>query len=44
VVVAFAWRAHLPTGERDAVLDPSGETDRTAATGANGALDEVRMG
>ncbi|WP_435736003.1 MFS transporter [Cellulosimicrobium sp. PMB13] len=44
VVVAFAWRAHLPTGERRAMLEPSVATDRTAATGANGALDEVRMG
>lgn len=44
VIVAFAWRAHLPTGERDAVLESGGETDRTAATGANGALDEARMG
>lgn len=44
VVVAGAWRAHLPTGERNAVLDSGGETDRTAATGTNGALDEARMG
>ncbi|WP_253181935.1 MFS transporter [Cellulosimicrobium cellulans] len=44
VIVAFAWRVHLPTGERDIALEPGGETDRTAATGANGALDEARMG
>ncbi|WP_255371807.1 hypothetical protein [Cellulosimicrobium sp. CUA-896] len=44
VIVVSAWRAHLPTGERDDVMESGGETDRTARTGANGALDEVRMG
>ncbi|MGX1575955.1 MFS transporter [Cellulosimicrobium funkei] len=43
VIVASAWRAHLPTGERDAAAT-SGETDRTAPTGANGALEASRMG
>lgn len=44
VIVACAWRAHLPAGERGPVLESGGETDRTAATGANRALDEARMG
>ncbi|MCB7137444.1 MFS transporter [Cellulosimicrobium marinum] len=44
VVVACAWRAHLPTGETDVAVDAAEETDRTAPTGANGALDEARMG
>lgn len=43
VIVATAWRAHLPTGEPDAAAT-SGETDRTAPTGANGALEASRMG
>lgn len=43
VVVAFAWRAHLPTGERGAVAETAGETDRTAPTGANGALEASRV-
>lgn len=44
VIVASAWRAHLPTGERGVVRKPSGETDGTAPTGANGALEPTRMG
>ncbi|MFE6236136.1 MFS transporter [Cellulosimicrobium sp. NPDC057862] len=43
-IVASAWRAHLPTGERDVVAGAADETDRTAATGANGALEPSRMG
>ncbi|MGN6240689.1 MAG: MFS transporter [Cellulosimicrobium cellulans] len=43
-VVATAWRAHLPTGERGAVAGGADETDRTAPTGANGALTASRMG
>ena len=36
VIVASAWRAHLPTGEGDAA-EGRDETRGTAATGANGA-------
>ena len=43
-IVASAWRAHLPTGERDDTSGAADETDRTAPTGANGALAASRMG
>ena len=43
-IVASAWRAHLPTGERDAAAGAVDETDGTAPTGANGALAASRMG
>lgn len=43
-IVASAWRAHLPTGERDVTPGAADETDRTAPTGANGALAASRMG
>ncbi len=43
-IVASAWRAHLPTGERDDTSGADDETDRTAPTGANGALAASRMG
>ncbi|WP_318657764.1 MFS transporter [Cellulosimicrobium composti] len=43
-VVALAWRAHLPTGERGTEPAAPAETDGTAPTGANGALRASRMG
>ncbi len=43
-IVASAWRAHLPTGERDVTSGAADETDGTAPTGANGALAASRMG